>query len=95
MRLRMRAAAEAEDDDVCALLRDGYAEVQRLIADVVRRGQAQGVFDAGADPDAIAWIWTGIGWVLDLNMMIDGMPCPPVGAGVGPTLLRLLRAARP
>ncbi len=94
MRLRMRAVAEAEDGDVRALLRDGYAEVQRLIADVIRRGQAQGVFDAGADPDAVAWLWTGIGGVLDLNMMIDGMPCPPVGAGIGPALLRLLAAAR-
>jgi len=92
IRLRMRAAAEAEDDEVRTLLRDGYAEIQRLIAGVIRRGQQQGSFRAGADPDAVAWLWMGIGLVLDLNVMMDGIPCPPSGTGIGPTLLQLLAA---
>lgn len=93
MRLRMRAAAEAEDGDVRALLWDGYADVQRLVAGVIRRGQAQGVFDAGADADAVAWLWIGIGWAMDLSVLLQGLPCLPTGLGVGPTLLRLLGAS--
>src|SRR5579871_746505 len=79
IRLRLRAAAEAEDDDVRTLLRDGYAEVQKLTTTVIRRGQAQGVFAAQIDPDAAAWLWIGIGGVLDLNVMIDDLRCAPNG----------------
>lgn len=89
-RLRMRAAAEAEDKDVRELLREGYADIQRLVAGVIRRGQIQGHFDRDADIDAVAWIWIGIGGVLDLNIMLGGMPCPPAGSGIGPTVLHLL-----
>ncbi len=96
IRLRMRAVAEAEDDDVRALLRDGYTDVQRLIAGVIHRGQQQGVFDPHADPDAIAWLWIGIGQVLDLNVMMNSAPCGPDGTvRIGPELLRLLGAAGP
>jgi AcrR family transcriptional regulator len=90
IRLRMRAAAEAEDKDVRQLLREGYTDIQRLITGVIQRGQMQGCFDRGADVDAVAWIWIGIGGVLDLNIMLGGMPCPPAGSGIGPTVLRLL-----
>jgi len=96
IRLRMRATAEAEDEDVRTLLRDGYAEVQRLSLGVIRRGQEQGVFDARADAEAIACLWMGIGQVLDLNMMLYGAPCDPAGeAGLGPEFLRLLGVPRP
>ncbi|HEY7294754.1 MAG TPA: TetR/AcrR family transcriptional regulator [Dehalococcoidia bacterium] len=91
IRLRMRAAAEAEAEDVRALLRTGYADVQRLIAGVIRRGQDEGVFAAAVDPEAAAWLWIGIGQVLDLNVMMGSQPCDPDGpAGIGQELLRLL-----
>jgi len=74
IRLRMRAVAEAEDDEVRLLLQEGYGRVRRLVADVVRRGQAEGVFRADADPEAAAGLFMGIGQMLDLALLTGQDP---------------------
>lgn len=57
LRLRQRALAEAEDDEVRALLLDGYRQVQGMVAEVMRRGQSMGVMDAAVSADAAAWMY--------------------------------------
>src|ERR1700722_7374390 len=42
------------DPDLKAATRASYSGLRRLFADVVRRGQAAGTFDATADPDGVA-----------------------------------------
>ncbi len=69
LRLRMRAKAEAEDDEVRGLLRRGYAEIHRIAADVIRLGQEQGAFSTAVDADGAAWLYLGIGQMLDLGAL--------------------------
>lgn len=66
LRLRHRAAAETDDDDVRAALRDGYTRVVEVIAEVIGRGQAQGVFSRAVSAEGAAWLFCGIGQVMDL-----------------------------
>ncbi len=70
LRLRYRATAETDGDDVRALLRAGYESVHAVVAGVIRAGQGQGVFNPAVDADSAAWLFTGIGKVIDLGMLI-------------------------
>lgn len=74
IRLRFRAVAEAEDDEVRLLLQEGYGRVRRMVAGVIRRGQAEGVFHAGTDPDAAAGLFMGVGQMLDLALLTGQDP---------------------
>ena len=78
IRLRLRAAAEAEDDEVRALLQHGYGLVVAMVTGIIRRGQEQGSIRAGVDPAAAAWLFMGIGQVLDLSVL-GGVPLLAAG----------------
>lgn len=69
LRLRHRATAEAEDDEVRETLRAGYREIEQILTDLIRRGQAQGELPREIDPRATAWLFIGVGQVLDLAVM--------------------------
>jgi AcrR family transcriptional regulator len=69
IRLRLRAAAEAEDDEVRALLQHGYGLVVAMVTGVIRRGQEQGSIRSEVDAEAAAWLFMGIGQVLDLSVL--------------------------
>jgi AcrR family transcriptional regulator len=73
IRLRLRAAAEAEDDEVRTMLRRGYSQVVEMVIALIRRGQQQGVMRPDIDADAAAWMFMGIGQVLDLAV-VGGLP---------------------
>jgi AcrR family transcriptional regulator len=48
------------DPKLKAATRASYSGLRKLFADAVRRGQATGTFDAGADPEDIAQLLTSI-----------------------------------
>jgi AcrR family transcriptional regulator len=70
LRLRQRAFAETDDDDVRAILRRTYEDVRDIAAAVIRRGQEQGVFTRDVAPEAGAWMFIAVGQVLDLARLI-------------------------
>jgi AcrR family transcriptional regulator len=65
LRLRQRAVAESDDADVRALLLQGYQQVQQIVAEVMRRGQQQGVMDTDANADAAAWLFMAGGLLIE------------------------------
>lgn len=69
LRLRHRAAAETDDADVRDLLRRGYTDVHDLLTRLIRRGQRQGVFADAVDAEGAAWLFCGIGQILDLGVL--------------------------
>ena len=70
LRLRQRAYAETDDPEVRAALQRVYLAVRDIAADVIRRGQEQGVFSRAVSPEAGAWLFIAIGQVLDLGRLI-------------------------
>jgi AcrR family transcriptional regulator len=85
LRLRHRAAAEADADDVREVLRRGYDEVVQMIAAVIRGGQERGEISREVEPEAAAWLFVGIGQVIDLSVMMGADPqsgnwCHDIGA---------------
>lgn len=69
LRLRHRAIAEAEDDEVREQLRTGYRQIEQILTDLIRRGQERGEFPQEIDPRGAAWLFIGVGQVLDLAVM--------------------------
>jgi AcrR family transcriptional regulator len=89
IRLRHRAAAEAEDDEVREALRSGYERIHALIASAIRRGQEQGMFSPNVDAAAGAWLFMAVGQLMDVSMIIGLDPRgEPMCANVGEVFLR-------
>ena len=70
LRLRQRAAAEAEDDEVRALLRGHYQHIVDVIAGVIERGQEQGGIRRDVTPQGGAWMFVAVGLTLDHARML-------------------------
>ena len=70
LQLRYRATANPDGEDVRELLRRGYEGVHGVVAGVIRRGQEQGAFSRSVNPEGAAWLFTGIGQVIDLAMLV-------------------------
>lgn len=70
LKLRQRAVAEAEEEEVRTLLRDGYLEIIGIVAGVIRRGQAQGIYAPSINPESAAWLFCAMGQLFDLFQMI-------------------------
>lgn len=92
LRLRQRAVAEAEDDEVRRLLTDGYGGIHDIVRDVIRRGQEQGVMNRQVNADGAAWLFVGVGQVLDLGVLTGlVMTHDPACAALVETWERVLR----
>lgn len=70
LQLRMRAESETNDDDVRVTLSTAYRSLVDLVAALVRRGQAQGVFKPHISADGAAWMFMSIGQIEDLTHML-------------------------
>jgi AcrR family transcriptional regulator len=70
LRLRQRAVAETDDDEIREIQRRVYEDVRDIVSGVIRRGQSQGVFSLNVSPDSAAWMFIAIGQVLDLGRLI-------------------------
>ena len=64
--LRMRAEGETNDEDVRELLATAYTGLTEKVAELVRRGQGQGVFRKRVAPEGIAWMFLAMGQIQDL-----------------------------
>ena len=73
VRLRMRAIAEADAEDVSTILRQGYKTLHALVREQIERGQREGLADPAVDAGDAAWVYIGIGKILDLAS-IDSLP---------------------
>jgi TetR/AcrR family transcriptional repressor of nem operon len=94
--LRLRAIAEAEDEAVRTVLRDGYGALQQLVAQLIRRGQADGSFPASIDAEGAAWLFMGVGQVTDLAVQtgLELAVRPGAMGAMNRTFGRLLRPPR-
>lgn len=70
LQLRMRAESETNDEDVRAGLASAYEMLVARVAQLVERGQAQGVFQARVSPEAAAWMFMAMGQIGDLTHML-------------------------
>jgi AcrR family transcriptional regulator len=70
VRLRERALAETDDEEVRTILRRTYEDVRDIVAGVIRRGQAQGMFVTDIAPETAAWMFIAVGKVLDQARLI-------------------------
>lgn len=70
LRMRQRAVAETDDEDVREGLRRTYLDVRDVAAGVIRRGQEQGIFNREVSPETGAWMFIAVGQVLDLSRLI-------------------------
>ncbi|MHB8576077.1 MAG: TetR/AcrR family transcriptional regulator [Dehalococcoidia bacterium] len=94
LRLRHRAAAEADDDEVRTRIRAGYDRTVTMLAGVIRAGKASGEVAEAVDPEAAAWLFFGIGQVLDLTILNGGDPAAEVWCHkIGEMYERALRPA--
>lgn len=73
LRMRQRAIAESEDDEVRRQLRHVYGEILSTINEVIARGQAQGVFNRTAPAEGMAWAFVAIGQAMD-GAALMGIP---------------------
>lgn len=67
-----RSLVETDDEDIADCLRTFYLESETMLADVIREGQATGVFRKDVDPRIGAWelIRTALGYTLTLPLQI-------------------------
>ena len=65
-RIMHRTLVETDDEEIQAFLRSFYLDNEMLLADVIRDGQARGVFREGLDPRVGAWglIHAALGYTL-------------------------------
>jgi AcrR family transcriptional regulator len=72
--LWIQALTEASEDPVIAkALRQQIREVHDFFADVIRRGQADGVVNADRDPVAEAWIFISGGVLATMDHRLGGL----------------------
>ena len=74
LRLRLRALAETDDEDVRATVHETYAGILATITEVIRRGQAQGCINREITPEGGAWLFMSIGHTMDLARLIGQAP---------------------
>ena len=72
--LWIQALSEASEDAVIAkAVRQQIREVHDFFADVIRRGQADGVVNAARDPVAEAWIFVAGGLLATIDQRLGGL----------------------
>jgi len=67
-----RSLVETDDEDIADCLRTFYLDSEKMLAEVIREGQATGVFRKELDPRVGAWelIRTALGYTLTLPLAI-------------------------
>jgi AcrR family transcriptional regulator len=72
--LWIQALTEAADDpEIRRALRAQVREVHEFVADVVRRGQAEGGIVPARDPDAEAWIFISLGLLSTIDHRLGSL----------------------
>ena len=63
----------SEDEPVAAAVRSQILELHGFVADVIRRGQADGMLHRDRDPDAEAWIFVAGGLLATIDQRLGGL----------------------
>lgn len=92
VRLRTRAMAEADDAEIAEVLRTGYKRIHAMVKEQIVRGQAEGLIAATVDADAAAWVYIGMGKILDMAAMnsLEADVFSDCGASMGTFFTRAL-----
>lgn len=69
--VRARAIAESQDEDIRSAVREAYVRCFRFVRDLLVSARERGLVDDGADIDAIAWLFMGVGQVIDMATLLD------------------------
>jgi len=69
--VRARAHAESQDEDIRSVVREGYVQCFIFVRNLLLSARDQGLIDAQADIDAIAWLFMGVGQVIDMATLLD------------------------
>jgi len=69
--VRARAHAESQDEDIRSVVREGYAQCFHFVRNLLLSAREQGLIGAEADVDAIAWLFMGVGQVIDMATLLD------------------------
>ena len=71
LRVRARAIAESQDDDIRAVVREAYLQCFLFVRSLLASAREQGLIDSEADIDAIAWLFMGVGLAIDTVTLLD------------------------
>jgi AcrR family transcriptional regulator len=71
--LWIQALTEAADPAIAKAVRRQIREVHDFFADVIRRGQAEGVIHADRDPEAEAWLFIAGGLLATIDHRLGGL----------------------
>ena len=69
--VRARAHAESQDEDIRSVVREGYVQCFLFVRNLLLSARDQGLIDTEADIDAIAWLFMGVGQVIDMATLLD------------------------
>ncbi len=72
LRVRARAVADSQDEDTRAFVRYGYLRAFEFVRDLYATAHRQGLIDEEVNPEAAAWLFMGVGQVID-SMTLLGM----------------------
>jgi AcrR family transcriptional regulator len=89
--VRARAIAESQDEDIRSVLRQAYEQCFLFVRGLLLSAREQGLIDAGADVDAIAWLFMGVGQIIDMVTLLD-MP-DTINPAILQSIDRLFRRA--
>ncbi len=70
LRVRARAVAESQEHDTQTLLREAYLGVFDFVRGLFAAAQRQGLVGEGVNVDAAAWLFMGVGQVIDLLSLL-------------------------
>ena len=71
LRVRARAIAESQDEDIRAVVREAYLQCFLFVRNLFATAREQGLVDSEADIDAIAWLFMGVGLAIDTVTLLD------------------------
>jgi len=71
-------ASATHDPIMRELIRDRFDKGHRLLAELVRKGQADGSVSETAQPDRTAWFTRGIVWIFILRTVLDQEEGPTI-----------------
>jgi TetR/AcrR family transcriptional regulator len=70
LKIQFQALAESDDPDIARQLRENHKAYVRFFAELIERGQNEGVVRPEANPYATGWFLNGIGFTLTLVQLL-------------------------
>lgn len=94
LRMRQRAIAETDDEDVRMVMQRAYTVIPGIFKDVIERGQHEGLFTSDVPADGLAYLFTAVGSMMDSAMLMgmSGGDCAVMFGDMNLAVLRALMA---